>query len=247
MDAILEICADSFNSAKAAERGGAARIELCDNLSLGGTTPSYGVVKNVVEKLDIKCNVLIRPRVGDFVYSNDELNIMLDDIKLCKKLGVNGVVIGALTNDGDIDIDITRKMVAAAKNMEITFHRAFDITRSPLQEIENLKSLGIDRLLTSGQRKTAFDGKELIKQLVKKCGDVIIMPGSGINSNNIADIAAFTGAKEFHTSAKKMALSNSKHRKVELLMGEENGGSELRWSESNEEIVRQIVLSLKNI
>ena len=241
MNAIVEICADSFNSALAAQKGGAARIELCDNLMLGGTTPSYGVIKRVMQCLTIKCNVLIRPRTGDFIYSDDEVNIMLDDIIMCKQLGVNGVVIGALNIDGDIDQDIITRLITAAGDMEITFHRAFDITRNPLLELENIKRLGIHRLLTSGQRKTAFEGKNLIRKLVANSDNVIIMPGSGNNEKNIIEIAHYTQAKEFHLSAKQLLPSTTKYFHPEVLMGDEKGISELRWDESNVDSIKRIV------
>ncbi len=181
----IEICANGFESAKAAQDGGAGRIELCTELSVGGLTPRKEIIKKVLEELDISTHVLIRPRSGDFVYSQKELTQMLDSIAFCKKIGCQGIVSGALTANNDLNIEIIRKLMVASEGMEFTFHRAFDICKEPLQAFENLKQLGITRLLSSGQQAKAIDGIILLKKLKALSeAKIQIMPGSGITKEN---------------------------------------------------------------
>jgi len=217
---LIEVCATSLQSAINAQVGGAERIELCDNLYEGGTTPSPGTLKLTREKLHIKLHVLIRPRGGDFVYSDNEFNVIKQDIKFCKEIGCDGVVVGFLNPEGTIDIEKSEEAIKLARPMSVTHHRAFDMTRDPFESLSQLLSMGVDRLLTSGQKNKAPDGKELIAELVKKAGDkLIIMPGSGINEENITMMHDFTGAKEFHLTGQVMVESEMKYRKEDIFLG----------------------------
>ncbi|WP_134090572.1 copper homeostasis protein CutC [Olivibacter sp. XZL3] len=204
----LEICANSLASALAAQRGGAQRIELCENLNEGGTTPSYGTIKRVRELLDIKVYVLIRPRAGDFLYSDEEFAIMKEDITMCKQLGCDGVVIGLLDKEGNIDTNRTKELVHLADPMGVTFHRAFDCSNDGLKALEEVIDCGCERILTSGMRNTAIEGASLLKTLIQQAADrITIMPGSGINEVNIIELKEITHAKEYHTSAKTAVKS----------------------------------------
>lgn len=220
MDYRIEICANSVASCLEAQKGGAYRVELCAAIPEGGTTPSYGEMSVARELLDIKLHVIIRPRGGDFLYSAVEHKIMLKDIEMARQLGVDGVVIGCLTPDGDVDMERNRELIDAAGEMSVTFHRAFDMCRDPFVSLERIIELGCHRILTSGQQQVAEQGIPLLKELVRQAGKrIIIMPGSGINKLNIASIAKETGAKEFHFSARKTMESGMKYRNPNLKMG----------------------------
>ena len=202
---ILEIAANSVASALAAQEGGAGRVELCTALELGGLTPSYAQIALAREKLTIPLYVLIRPRAGDFLYSDLECETMLRDIEACAKAGCDGVVLGALGADGHIDLPRCRSLMAAAASMGVTFHRAFDLTRDPLSALEDVIALGCERVLTSGAQATAIEGAELIRQLVElAAGRIAVMPGAGLEAGNIGELIAQTGASEFHASAKRL-------------------------------------------
>ena len=204
----LEICANSFQSAINAEDAGAQRIELCSELSVGGITPSYGLIKEVTEKLSIETFVLIRPRSGNFTYTNVEFEIMKRDIQVCKDLGCSGIVSGVLNEDNTLDIVRSQELVELSKPLEFTFHRAFDCVPNPIETLEQLITLGVDRILTSGQENSAEKGIELLKQLHDKgLGRIIILPGSGVNSIN-SKLFNDTGFTEIHASASK-PISNS--------------------------------------
>ena len=205
---MLEIAVFNIASALAAEKAGADRIELCENPYDGGTTPSYGTLKIAKEKIKIPVFPIIRPRGGDFLYSEIEFEIMQKDISLCKELGFEGVVIGLIQVDGNIDEIRTKALVDLAYPMEVTFHRAFDRAINPLVSLETIIRCGCQRILTSGQTPNAWDGKDLIKQLIEQGQDrIIIMPGSGIRSNHIKEMLSFTGAIEIHSSARKSSPS----------------------------------------
>lgn len=220
MDYKIEICANSVASCLEAQKGGAYRVELCAGIPEGGTTPSYGEIAVARELLNIKLNIIIRPRGGDFLYSDVEHKTMLHDIEMAKKLGVDGVVIGCLKADGTIDMERNRELIAAAEGMSVTFHRAFDMCKNPFESLEQIIALGCDTLLTSGQQPTAIEGISLLSQLVEKAGDrIIIMPGSGVNENNIAILADETKAKEFHFSAREPIDSKMEYRNPDLKMG----------------------------
>jgi len=199
----LEICANSVTSALAAQDGGADRVELCQNLDLGGTTPSLGQVWLARAGLTIGTHVLIRPRGGDFLYTALEFQEMKADIAFCKEIKCDGVVIGLLRADGRVDTVRTIELIELARPMQVTFHRAFDRCKDPIEALEAIIDIGCDRLLTSGLENTAREGVETIAKLVEQAsGRIDVMPGSGINEQNIARIAESTGATSFHASAK---------------------------------------------
>ncbi len=204
----LEIIGFNIESCIIAQSSGANRIELCDGPAEGGTTPSYGFIKAARKKLHIELYPIIRPRGGDFLYSEDEFQIMKNDIKLCKELGCDGIVIGILKADGTVDKERCNQLVDLAYPLGVTFHRAFDRTVDPLKALEDIIEIGCERILTSGQQPNAADGAALISQLIKQADErIIIMPGSGIRSDNIVSIATQTGATEFHSSARIAAES----------------------------------------
>lgn len=197
---IIEVCAESYEYAVKAEKAGADRIELCKDLHLDGLTPDYESAKKTIDTLNIPVFILIRPREGDFFYSNEEFELMKSDIVKFKEMGCKGIVSGVLNSDNSIDIKKTKELVELSRPLEFTFHRAFDKVNNPLNEIENLIELGIDRVLTSGQKDKAIDGLVLLKQLNSISKNRIkIMPGSGINKSNIVNFINF---EEIHGSFK---------------------------------------------
>ncbi len=199
----LEVIGFTIEGCMIAQKAGADRIELCDNPADGGTTASYGFIKAAREKLKIELFPIIRPRGGDFIYSEDEFEIMKTDVGLCKALDCDGIVIGMLSKNGKVDKSRCSMLVNLAYPLSVTFHRAFDRTVDPFEALEDIIEIGCERILTSGQKPTAFEGAELIKQLIAKADDrIIIMPGSGVRADNIIEIAETTGAVEFHTSAR---------------------------------------------
>lgn len=205
MNCLLETIAFSIDSCRIAQSAGAQRVELCDGPGEGGTTPSFGFIRYARKILTIPLYVMIRPRGGDFLYSRDEFEIMKSDIKHCKETGCDGVVLGLLHSDGSIDKKRTAQLAELAYPMEVTFHRAFDRCANPFEALEHIIDCGCERVLTSGQQPTALEGAGLIADLVKQADDrIIIMPGSGVRSDNIIDLVHKTGAREFHTSGKKM-------------------------------------------
>jgi copper homeostasis protein len=202
---ILEICAGSVQSAVAAQVGGAHRIELCQNLEQGGITPSFGTIQRVLALLTIPVFVLIRPRPGNFHYDAEELAIMEADIRQCRALGCAGVVLGALDSAGRVEVAVCERLMEAAGPLQVTFHRAFDACVDQTQALEEIIKLGCQRILTSGGQPTAPLGQQQLAALVQQAGGRIsIMPGSGITPATIQDVAAITGAHEFHASAKTL-------------------------------------------
>ena len=215
MKRIIEICANSAQSCVEAEAGGATRVELCAGIPEGGTTPSYGEIKTakaLTSKIDI--NVIIRPRGGDFLYTEAEVQSMLLDIELCKELKVHGVVFGCLTKDGDIDVPLMRRLIEAAKPLSVTCHRAFDVCRDPFTALEQLK---------------------------RADGRIIIMPGCGVRENNIGKIEAETGAKEFHTSARSIVYSKMEYRNENVPMGSSIVSSEFETVQTDREKVKAYI------
>ena len=220
MDYTFEICANSVESCIAAQEGGAHRVELCASMPEGGTTPSYGEIRLARKLIDIRLHVIIRPRGGDFLYSPLELDIMEEDIRMCKQIGADGVVFGCLTPEGKLDIPAMKRLMKASDGMAVTFHRAFDYVKEPFEVMEELIAMGVDRILTSGQQVTAFAGRMLLSELVKRAADrIIIMPGCGVSEANIAELAKVTGAKEFHFSARENKQSRMLLRNPALSMG----------------------------
>ncbi|WP_235964442.1 copper homeostasis protein CutC [Pedobacter gandavensis] len=216
----MEVCANSLPSALAAQEGGAVRVEFCDNLPEGGTTPSYAQLKLAKELLHILVYPIIRPRGGDFLYSDLEFLLMKEDIKMCKSLNCDGIVIGILNADGSIDKARCAELINLAKPMKITFHRAFDMCNDLEKGLEDLIELGCERVLTSGAAASALAGAQQIKALIKQAaGRIIIMPGAGVKITNIAEIIRITGATEFHASAKHAVKSKMEFRNPNLSMG----------------------------
>lgn len=218
---LFEVCANSVESCLAAQAGGADRVELCAGIPEGGTTPSYGTVVAAREAMRrTHLHVIVRPRGGDFLYSPLEQRIMLEDIAQIRRLGADGVVVGCLTPDGDVDTVLLKRLVEAAGPMSVTFHRAFDVCRDPVRALEELVSLGCSRILTSGQQPTAEKGIPLLRQLREQAaGRIILLAGCGVNENNIARIAAETGIREFHFSAREEVESGMKYRNEAVSMG----------------------------
>lgn len=216
----IEICANSVRSCIAAQEGGADRVELCASIPEGGTTPSYGEVCIARDSITIGLNVIIRPRGGDFLYSDMEFEAMLKDIQMCRRIGVDGLVFGILLPDGSVDMDRMRQLMVASGSTPVTFHRAFDHTSDPYRALEDIISLGCARILTSGQKPSAAEGIGLLGELVQRASDrIIIMPGCGIREGNIAAIAAGTKAKEYHFSARRQFASGMVYRNEAVCMG----------------------------
>lgn len=212
MNYTIEIAVTDYTTAKSAVEGGADRIELCMALSEGGTTPSYGLIQQCRKDFTIAIFPIIRPRSGDFLYSEEEFHIIKQDALLCKQLGCDGVVIGFLNDDGSIDRKRTADIVKAVYPLEVTFHRAFDRCRDPFAALEDIIDAGCQRLLTSGQQPTAMEGIDLIQELVATANSrIIIIPGSGVRKENIKTLAEKTGAVEFHASLRNSKNSDMKY------------------------------------
>lgn len=225
----LEICCFTAESALKAAQAGAHRIELCDNIAEGGTTPSYATIDWVVKQLQIPVNVIVRPRGGDFLYSDTEYHLIKEDIAQIKKLGANGIVIGFLTPTGDIDLQRTAEVIGLAAPMEITFHRAFDMCHDPFIALEQLKALGVNRILTSGGYANAEKGAHTIAQLVQKANnEIIVMPGSGITDKNLSNLIHLTQANEYHSSAKIFIDGGMQFRNNNVSMSGNNAPDEFR-------------------
>lgn len=238
----LEICCYSAESAFLAEKAGADRIELCDNFTEGGTTPSYGIIKYAIENLKIPINVIIRPRGGDFLYSDMEFEIMKQEVLEMKKLGINGIVFGILKSNGKIDIERTKEIMELAHPLEHTFHRAFDMCENHMRSLEILKKLGINRVLTSGGKNNAYDGIELLSKLLEAAeNEIIIMPGSGINENTIGEILQRTGATEFHSSTKTFISSAMNYFNPDIKMGKANNIDEYKKVSVNSEQIKKMI------
>ena len=223
----LEICCYSVESALIAEKAGAHRVELCDNYLEGGTTPSYASIKQTVQLLNIPVNVIIRPRGGDFLYSDIEYEVIKNDVLVVKKLNANGVVVGFLNEDGSIDTQKIKEIVELASPMEVTFHRAFDMCKDPIIALKQLKDAGVKRILTSGQKDKAINGIELLAKLMTEAGEnIIIMPGSGVSESNITELIEKTKAVEYHSSAKTFEKSGMKYFHSNVNMGDSKNTDE---------------------
>jgi copper homeostasis protein len=217
---LIEACVNSAISAVEAQIGGAHRVELCENLHDGGTTPSAGAVLFARKRLHIGLFVMIRPRGGDFLYSEDEFEIMREDIKIARDLGADGVVFGILLPNGTIDLRRMQVLADLSRPMGITCHRAFDMTADPFKAMEDLIGLGIDRILTSGQQPTALQGAGLIKELISRAnGRIIIMPGSGVKEHNVVELISITAAKEIHIHLEKKEPSKMLYKQQTVYMG----------------------------
>jgi len=217
---LVEACVESVESAVAASAGGADRVELCDDLVEGGTTPSAGSIRLARERLDIGICVMIRPRGGDFLYTDLEFEIMRDDIGVAKRLGADGIVLGLLRADGGIDRERTARLVDDAAPLPVTFHRAFDVSRDPMESLETLIGLGVRRVLTSGQKASAIESLDVLRRLVDTAGDrITILAGGGITADNAARIVTATGVREVHVYAPGRYPSPMEYRNDTVPMG----------------------------
>ena len=222
---VLEVCIDSIASAQAAETGGAQRVELCDNLVEGGTTPSLGMLQQVLALTTPKVMTMIRPRGGDFLYSDDEFEVMKANLAMAKEVGTHGLVFGILKSNGKIDVERNARLMELAGDTPVTFHRAFDMTDDPFEALETLIELGISRVLTSGHAANVTAGMDLIGKLVRQAGDrIIILPGGGIHEENITSLIHQTGVSECHASAKARFPSAMEYRNPNIFMGAPDAG-----------------------
>jgi len=234
--AMFEVCATNLPSVLAAERGGAQRIELCSALDVGGLSPSIGLIRAAVQSVRIPVYVLIRPREGDFCYTDAELAVMLADIRACREAGAAGLVIGALQADGQLHLEQLAALRKAAGPLPVTCHRAFDFTPDPWAALDQLVDLNIQRVLSSGQAETAFAGRFLLQKMVQHAaGRLIVMPGAGITAANIAAVVEVSGAQEFHFTAKKKVQSSS----TVGLPGLENS-----YWQSDEALIRETIAAM---
>ena len=242
----IEICANSVESAVKAQEGGAYRVELCAGIPEGGTTPSFGEIRMARQLLQkTKLHVIIRPRGGDFLYNQLELDIMLHDIKVARQLGADGVVFGCLTAEGNVDMPAMKKLMNAVGDMNVTFHRAFDMCREPKEALEQIIELGCSRILTSGLEANALKGIPMLKELIEQAdGRIIIMPGCGVNPDNIIQIAEETGAVEFHFSGRSSYESGMIFRNNKVSMGGTVKIEEYQRDITDPEIVKAAVNEL---
>ena len=243
----IEVCANSVESALNAQNAGADRVELCAGMPEGGTTPSIGQIMMARELLTrTKLHVIIRPRGGDFLYTDLEVQTMIKDIQAAKELQVDGIVIGCLTANGDVDVKQMEHLMREADGLSVTFHRAFDMCRNPHQTLQEIIALGCDRILTSGQQPTAVQGIPMLKQLQMEADEhIIIMPGCGINPSNIQQIANETGTKEFHLSGRTNVNSRMRFRNPNVSMGGTVHIDEYVQQVTDEDINRKAIHSLK--
>lgn len=237
---VLEVCVDSVESAIAAQKGGANRLELCANLIIGGTTPDIHLYHGIRKHTDIKINVLIRPRFGDFCYSDYEFEIIKKDIEMFINAGADGIVSGFLNPDGGLDTPKMTEAIALCGEKKFTLHRAFDVCANPLVALEEAKKLGVTTILTSGQRSTAVEGQELIRLLVQQSGSIDILVGSGVNSKNLQELIDQTGAKSYHMSAKHEKSSAMTYRKSGVPMGLPMMSEYLIWETNVEEVAAAV-------
>lgn len=244
MNYILESCVDLVESAIEADKGGANRIELCSNLIIGGTTPDINLFHLVRKHVNININVLIRPRFGDFCYSDYEFEIMKRDVDMFRQVGAHGFVIGILKPDGTLDMERMKQLMDIAQDMNITLNRAFDVCKDPLQTLEQAKQLGIDTILTSGQKNSCIQGKKLIKQLVESSkGEVEILVGGGVTADIMYEMLHYTRATSFHMSGKIAIESLMEFRKEEVRMGLDLLSEYVIWKTDHKKIaqVRRII------
>ena len=245
----LEICVDSVESAINAQKGGATRLELCSNLIIGGTTPTKSLFEEVRKNVKIPINVLIRPRFGDFLYSKYEIEIIKNEIRMFREMGADGIVVGILTKEGEIDLENMKNFISEAQDIPVTFHRAFDVCKNPLEAFYELKKIGVKAILTSGQEENCLKGKQLLKKLVEHSNKdnknkIEVIVGTGLNILNIGEIKNFTGANNFHFSGKKVRKSGMEYKKQDINMGIK-GFSEFEILETDEKIVQEVSEYLK--
>ena len=246
-DTVFEICVDSVAGVRAARAASADRVELCADLLEGGITPSLGMILSARKIGDVGLHVMIRPRGGDFLYNEDEIATMEADIASAKSVGADGVVFGALVRDGRIDLALTERLVARARPASVTFHRAFDLTPDPAAALEMLIGIGVDRVLTSGQEPTAFEGAERIAALVEQAaGRIVVMPGGGITAKNIARVLAVTGAGEVHFAGRAPIASTMRFRRPDVYMGGELRPAEYERLETTIESLVPVIAAARS-
>lgn len=247
MSYILEVCADSVQSAVAAQEGGADRIELCSGLVIGGLSPSPALFKQIRKYTDLKIRTLLRPRFGDFCYDDYEFQTLKEEVEMFRELGADGVVIGMLNPDGTLDVERMEVLVNAAGDIGITLHRAFDVCRDPYEALEQCASLGIDTILTSGQKSSAWEGRGLLAELAEQAaGRVEILAGAGVNPGVIEKLAGCTAVRAFHMSGKKVMDSRMEFRREGVPMGIP-GFSEFEIWQTDREQVRRAVQVLQSL
>lgn len=245
---LVEACIDSALGARRAVAAGARRLELCSGLVEGGLTPSYGLMRQVREEISTPIHVLIRPRGGDFLYETDEIATMVADIGAARQLGMAGVVIGALRHDGRIDEAVTRTLVDAARPMAVTFHRAFDLALGPIEALEALVRLGIERVLTSGQAPTAELGIPVLREMAGwSNGQVTVLAGGGITEKNAANIVRETGVREIHLRGSAPEPSEMEFRRPGVYMGKAYTPDEYTRSETSQDRLREVVAAVRSI
>jgi copper homeostasis protein len=239
----VEVCVDSIESAIAAERGGAQRVELCSDLVEGGITPSAGLIATVRKKISIGLYTMVRPRAGDFYYDADEFAVMQRDVLMAKQLGADGVVFGILGIDAEVDITRTRQLVDLGRPMKSTFHRAFDMSADLQRSLESVIATGADRILTSGAKQTALEGTVMLRNLVEAAaGRVIIMACGGINAENVRVLVEKTGVREIHAGLRTSLSSPMRHRNDNISLGTVDAGEYQRFvvrKDTVEQLVRE--------
>ena len=243
---LVEACVDTIESALAAQAGGAGRIELCANLIEGGTTPSAGTLSVCRDHLHIPVHVLIRPRGGDFLYSAAEQQVMERDIETARSLGADGIVIGALGTEGTVDVEVTQRLMRSGHDLSVTFHRAYDVTRDWKSAMEVLIQLGVDRVLTSGQGRTAPEGAATIAAMqAYAAGRIGILPGGGITPEAVAQLVESTGVAEVHLTGSVTRESTMQYRAPDVEIGNAPPRSEYEWSQTDAGLIREVVTKLE--
>ncbi|HIF9057016.1 TPA: copper homeostasis protein CutC [Photobacterium damselae] len=216
----LEVCIDNIESLHLAQQGGATRIELCSSLALGGLTPSFGFMQAAAKYAQVPVYAMIRPRQGDFLFTDQDMEIMLADVHAAKRANLSGVVLGVLTDQGQVDKDQLKALIHQAQGMGVTFHRAIDQCIDPMATLDILMSLGCERVLTSGLKANAYDGRDTLKEMVTYCGErLAIMAGAGVTAENVGQIISATGVREIHLSGKTTRASLMKNYSNQAYMG----------------------------
>ena len=247
MNYMLEACVDSVASAAAAKRGGADRLELCANLVIGGTTPGEALFSHVKEETGLPVRVLMRPRFGDFCYDAWEFQMLLEEVRQFRRLGAEGIVIGMLKPDGGLDVERIKALMEEAEGMKVTLHRAFDVCCNPIEALEQCIELGIDTILTSGQKASALEGRELLARLAEEGeGRIEIMAGAGIGSETIRELASSTKVRAYHMSGKIVKDSAMEFRRPGVPMGLP-GISEYEIWQTSEQLIREAAWALREI
>lgn len=243
---LIEVCLESVADVLAAQQAGADRVELCADLVEGGITPSIGSIELATQRASIPVMAMIRPRGGDFLYSQLEFEVMLADVAAARRAGAAGVVFGVLTADGEVDRERTARLLDAARPMRVTFHRAFDMAREPMAALATLIELGVDRVLSSGREAAAPAGLPLLRRLVEAAGDrIVVMPGAGIDAANIAEVHRATGARELHFAAFAKAASGMRYRNPAPRMGAGPAPGEFELQFTDADAVRRCIAAVR--